>query len=60
VSRQSLVAYVPFRHPPPVRRVVLAWRRSFNRLAAVETLRRAILDCPLNGVDKLDAAPAAS
>jgi LysR family hydrogen peroxide-inducible transcriptional activator len=60
VSRQSLVAYVPFRHPPPVRRVVLVWRRSFNRLAAVETLRRAILDCPLNGVDKLDVAVAAT
>jgi LysR family transcriptional regulator, hydrogen peroxide-inducible genes activator len=55
VSRQSLVAYLPFRNPPPNRRVVLAWRRSFTRTAAVETLRRAILECPLDGVDKLDA-----
>jgi LysR family transcriptional regulator, hydrogen peroxide-inducible genes activator len=60
VPRQSLVSYVPFRPPVPVRRVVLAWRRSFTRLAAVETLRRAILDCPLDGVDKLDAAAAAA
>jgi len=55
VSRQSLVAYLPFRNPPPSRRVVLAWRRSFGRAAAIEALRRAILDCPLEGVDKLDA-----
>jgi LysR family hydrogen peroxide-inducible transcriptional activator len=55
VSRQSLVAYLPFRNPPPNRRVVLAWRRSFTRTAAVESLRRAMLDCPLEGVEKLDA-----
>jgi LysR family hydrogen peroxide-inducible transcriptional activator len=55
-SRQSLVVYLPFRNPVPSRRVVLAWRRSFDRTAAVETLRRAILDCPLEGVDKLDVA----
>lgn len=59
-SRQSLVTYVPFRQPAPQRRVALAWRRSFNRPAAVETLRRAILDCALDGVDKLDAAVAAA
>jgi LysR family transcriptional regulator, hydrogen peroxide-inducible genes activator len=58
-ARQSLVTYLPFRNPPPSRRVVLAWRRSFNRLAAVETLRRAILDCSLEGVDKLDVAEQA-
>jgi LysR family hydrogen peroxide-inducible transcriptional activator len=55
VSRQSLVAYLPFRNPSPSRRVVLAWRRSFTRLAAIEALRRAILDCPIEGVEKLDA-----
>jgi LysR family hydrogen peroxide-inducible transcriptional activator len=55
VSRQSLVTYLPFRNPPPHRRVVLAWRRSFTRLEAVESLRQAILDCPLEGVEKLDA-----
>jgi len=55
VSRQSLVAYLPFRNPSPRRRVVLAWRRSFTRSEAIESLRRAILDCPLEGVEKLDA-----
>jgi LysR family hydrogen peroxide-inducible transcriptional activator len=52
--RDSLLAYVPFRKPVPERRVVLAWRKSFTRGAAIESLRAAILKCPLHGVDKLD------
>jgi LysR family hydrogen peroxide-inducible transcriptional activator len=60
VPRQSLVAYLPFRNPPPHRRVVLAWRRSFTRTEAVESLRQAILDCALDGVEKLDAAVEAA
>ena len=57
IPRQSLVAYLPFTSPIPSRRVVLAWRRSFTRTASVEVLRRAILECPLHGVEKLAAAP---
>jgi len=56
LERQSLVAYIPFSRPSPVRRVVLAWRRSFNRAVALEALRRAILDCPLDGIDRLERA----
>ena len=56
VSRQSLVAYLPFKNPPPHRRVVLAWRRTFARTEAVESLRQAILACSLEGVEKIDAA----
>jgi LysR family hydrogen peroxide-inducible transcriptional activator len=54
VPRDSLIAYVPFRKPVPDRRVVLAWRRSFTRGAAIEALRQAILRCPLHGVERLD------
>jgi LysR family hydrogen peroxide-inducible transcriptional activator len=55
--RDSLLQYVPFRPPEPDRRVVLAWRKSFTRTAAIEALRQAILRCPLHGVTKLpDAA----
>jgi len=54
VPRDSLIAYLPFRKPVPDRRVVLAWRKSFTRGAAIEALRRAILKCPLYGVSKLD------
>lgn len=54
--RDSLLQYVPFRSPAPDRRVVLAWRKSFTRVAAVEALRQAVLKCPLHGVTKLPDA----
>jgi LysR family transcriptional regulator, hydrogen peroxide-inducible genes activator len=52
--RDALIEYRPFQAPAPQRRVVLAWRRSFTRSAAIEALRQAILRCPLPGVEKLD------
>ena len=39
--------------PPPTRRVVLAWRRSFTRYEAIAALRNAIYACPLSGVQRL-------
>ena len=54
--RDSLLAYIPFKPPAPDRRVVLAWRKSFTRTAAVEALRKAVLKCPLYGVSKLPDA----
>ena len=59
LPRDSLISYVPFRKPVPDRRVVLAWRKSFTRGAAIEALRKAILKCPLHGAEKLDV-PAES
>jgi LysR family hydrogen peroxide-inducible transcriptional activator len=40
-----------------VRRVVLAWRRSFPRLAAVEALAESVYACGLPGVDMLAEEP---
>ena len=57
VQRDSLLRYVPFASPVPDRRVVLVYRKSFPRKAAIEALRRSILYTPLNGVDKLDLPP---
>ncbi|MEI7445947.1 MAG: LysR substrate-binding domain-containing protein [Burkholderiales bacterium] len=51
----GLLAYVPFEPPPPQRRVVLAWRRSFTRPAAIDAVRSAILNAGLPGVTLLDA-----
>ncbi|MDE2119673.1 MAG: hydrogen peroxide-inducible genes activator [Betaproteobacteria bacterium] len=48
------ICYVPFRDPVPTRRVVLAWRKTFTRTVAIEALRRAVLECDLPGVIKLD------
>ncbi len=48
------IRFIPFRDPVPTRRVVLAWRKTFTRTVAVEALRRAVLECELPGVIKLD------
>ena len=55
-GRDSLLEYIPFKPPAPDRRVVLAWRKSFSRVPAIETLRRAVLKCPLHGVTRLPDA----
>lgn len=47
--RDSMLAYIPFAAPVPDRRVVLVYRKSFPRTAAIEALRQAIFDCPLHG-----------
>ena len=39
--------------PPPMRRVVLAWRRSFTRYEAIAALRNAIYACELPGMKRL-------
>ena len=51
----DLIRVLPFARPVPVRRVALAWRRSFPRPEAIEALRKAILACNLPQVDKLDS-----
>ena len=47
------VKYLPFAGDPPMRRVVLAWRRSFTRYEAIAALRNAIYACELPGVQRL-------
>ena len=54
-ERQAHVVYVPFDKPAPMRRVVLAWRRSFTRYEAIAALRNAIYACELKGVTRLTA-----
>src|ERR1700733_12075913 len=46
----GLLAYVPFAEPVPDRRVVLAWRKSFTRMPAIEAIHSATLNCDLSGV----------
>ena len=50
---QSFVKYIPFDGEPPMRRVVLAWRRSFTRYEAIAALRNSIYACELPGVKRL-------
>lgn len=53
----DLLRYVPFVAPAPERRVVLAWRKSFPRLAAIEELVAAVRACHLSGVTDVEPAP---
>ena len=52
-QEEAFVKYLPFEGDPPVRRVVLAWRRSFTRYEAIAALRNAIYACELPGVKRL-------
>jgi LysR family hydrogen peroxide-inducible transcriptional activator len=56
-SDDELVRYLPITDaqggPPPMRRVVLAWRRSFTRYEAIAALRNAVYACKLDGVQLL-------
>lgn len=56
----GLLSYIRFARPVPSRRVSLAWRKSFPRLAAIDALRRAILGAGLRGVELLPDAPIQS
>ena len=54
---ESHICYLPVQESdgsaPPLRRVVLAWRRSFTRYEAIAALRNAIYACELPGVTRL-------
>ncbi len=53
-AKDGMLRYVPFSEPTPSRRVVIAWRKSFTRRAAIEAVRQAVLSCDLHGVTMLD------
>ena len=52
-----LVKYLPVQDgpggAPPMRRIVLVWRRSFTRYEAIAALRNAVYACELPGVMRL-------
>lgn len=56
-ATDGMLRYIPFAKPAPSRRVVLAWRKSFTRGAAIEAVRQALLSCDLHGVTMLPDAP---
>ncbi|MDY0974000.1 hydrogen peroxide-inducible genes activator [Massilia sp. CFBP9012] len=55
----GLLAYVPFSPPAPSRRVVIAWRKSFTRRAAIDAVVRAVGECHLPGVEMVMLEAAA-
>ncbi|HEY8100541.1 MAG TPA: hydrogen peroxide-inducible genes activator [Burkholderiaceae bacterium] len=52
-AKDGMLRYLPFAQPAPSRRVVIAWRKSFTRHAAIEAVRQAVLSCDLHGVTML-------
>ena len=57
-AESQLLRYIPFKPPAPDRRVVLVWRKSFPRQAAIEALIQAVRQCGMPGATMLeDAAP---
>ena len=54
---EPYVKYLPVQDaagsPPPTRRIVLVWRKSFTRFEAIAALRNAIYACELPGVSRL-------
>jgi LysR family hydrogen peroxide-inducible transcriptional activator len=55
----GMLAFVPFSSPTPSRRVVIVWRKSFTRRAAIEAVCQAVAECDLAGVDMLALEAAA-
>ncbi len=55
-GRDALLDYIPFESPAPVRRVSLAWRKSYPRRKAIDALRAGILGAKIPGVHTLPKA----
>ncbi|CAN7563635.1 hydrogen peroxide-inducible genes activator [Massilia sp. LjRoot122] len=55
----GLLTYVPFAHPAPSRRVVIVWRKSFTRRAAIDAVAGAVAECKLPGVEMVTLEAAA-
>lgn len=47
----ALLSYIPFKEPVPTRHIALVWRKSFTRMAAINSLAQAIVQCHLPNVD---------
>ena len=57
-ASDGLLTYIPFQSPAPMRRVVLAWRKSFTRAATLTVLRDTMLSVDLPGITPLPAEQA--
>ena len=52
--QDGMLRFIPFQAPEPSRRVVLAWRKSFTRTAAIDAVCDAVRACNLPGVEMLE------
>ncbi|MCG2585372.1 LysR substrate-binding domain-containing protein [Massilia sp. TS11] len=49
----GMLRFLPFEEPAPSRRVVIVWRKSFTRKAAIDAVCQAVAACKLPGVSML-------
>ena len=56
----GLVRAIPFEKPAPTRRVIIAWRKTFNRLPAIEMIRKGVARLNLEGCKTLNLPPVSS
>ena len=56
-SGDDLVKAIPFNKPTPTRRVIIAWRKSFTRQAAIDMIRQAVTSLPMEGCRMLNLPP---
>jgi LysR family hydrogen peroxide-inducible transcriptional activator len=59
VDPNGMLAFVPFREPAPSRRVVIVWRKSFTRRAAIEAIVNTVAACRLPGIEMVTLQAAA-
>jgi LysR family hydrogen peroxide-inducible transcriptional activator len=52
-TSDDMLQYRPFEAPAPERRVVIVWRKSFTRRAAIDAICTAVAGCRLPGVTML-------
>lgn len=53
-AQEGMLRYAPFSEPVPMRRVVMVWRKSFTRGAAIAALRSAVHASDLPGTTMLE------
>ncbi len=62
--RSTLLDIIPFKAPPPVRRIGMAWRKSFSRPEVLEVIREGVARLKLRGITPIseasDVSPIAS
>jgi LysR family hydrogen peroxide-inducible transcriptional activator len=49
-EQDGMLQFRPFQQPEPSRRVVIVWRKSFTRKAAIDAICDAVSSCKLPGV----------
>ncbi|HEY1044039.1 MAG TPA: hydrogen peroxide-inducible genes activator [Telluria sp.] len=54
-AKDGMLRFVPFEEPAPSRRVVIVWRKSFTRRAAIDAIVQSVGACKLPGVRMLPA-----